>query len=156
MKKYILTIIFGFLLIQVAVSQTQEEMISKIDKEKEQINKSIKSFEKVVKTDDSTGYRYVYLKGNELQLTVATHNDKTKKNKDNWYLYNGRLIYCEIVSENYAPKKTVTVDKYYFDNGSLIAWNTNGIYIDTKSGMFKNAAEGLPPMEEVLLKDAVK
>jgi len=154
MKKYILTFIFGFILIQVVVSQTTEQKISIIDKHRKEIDDNINNFRMVVRGNDSIGYRYLYMKNNELQLTIGTYHAPTEKNKDNWYLYNGKLMFCEIVIKNADKKDSITIDKYYFDNGKLIAWYENGKFLDTNSVKYKNAAAGLPSMEEVLLKDA--
>jgi hypothetical protein len=139
MKKVIVILILAFLFIKGVNAQTLQAQIKIIDKQRQEIKSNIGNFNKIVKLEDKTGYKYVFLKGKELQLiSVRSIENDIEKNVD-WFVVDNKIIYCETLWLNITTKKIVGDDKNYFNNEHMIAWiNTEGKFIDHTSDDFKS------------------
>jgi hypothetical protein len=138
MKRIIVAIIVGFLFVQGISAQT-EKQISAVDKQWQKIKSNISSFHKEVKVENSTGYRYVYSKGKELQMITVMSKEKDIDKNVFWYFVNGKMIYSEQTWTDVYTGKIVDNEKFYFDNERLFAWIKDSKFVDTASNDFKNA-----------------
>jgi hypothetical protein len=137
MKKVIAIIILALINITGINAQTVQEQIKTIDKQCKEIKNNIGKFKKIVKSEDSTGYKYVYMKDKELQLISLQYKDKNIEKNVDWYVVKGKIVYCETLWINYSTGKRIMDDKNYFNNEHMIAWiKIDGSSIDSNSKDF--------------------
>ena len=166
MKQSFLAIAIMFLLTQGVFSQvilegmyfkSDEEQIAFIDKMKQEIKNNVNSYTKTEKVKDSTGYRYVYTKGNDLQLVTVYYKNINNIDKSvEWYFHNGQLFYSEKVWTNRTTEKVVENEKFYLNNEQLFAWFQDGKWKDVTSPAFKKMADDLAAYAAKLKEDSLK
>lgn len=95
------------------------------------INKSLTRYKKVKKElsgySDGGGTLDAYLDGKSVKKIVATHLGEAGKAVDEFYYWDGRLIFVfrkESRYDNPSSAKIVSTreDRFYFDNDQLIRW----------------------------------
>lgn len=138
-------------------AQTEKQTIADIDKTITDIKSKTSTFQKIEKVNTPEGYRFIFLKGNELQLiTVRQIENNLEKNVE-WYYVNGALVYAETVWLDNKTKKIVKNEKQYLDNGHLIAWiNPEGKLVDNNSSEFKTVDTELSAYGIKIKNDALK
>jgi outer membrane lipoprotein-sorting protein len=138
-------------------AQTEKQIMADIDKTITDIKSKINTFQKIEKGNTSKGYRFVFLKGKELQLiTVRAIEENLEKNVE-WYYVNGVLVYAETIWLDSKTKKVVKNEKTYLDNGHLIAWiNPDGKLVDSNSSEFKTVETELTAYGIKIKNEALK
>lgn len=154
MKKYYLIIFAIFSLIQGLIGQPDTLQLDKIDSLKINTLKNLPSFTKLVKVNNETGNRIVYLKNNDLKLiTVYSKDNNIEKNVE-WYFSDGELIYSEQKWIDLTTGKVINNEKIYVSNGHLIACEkTNGKFVDQDSDEFKDLDKRFAEYGEKLEKE---
>jgi len=107
--------------------------ISFIKSQFAEINKNLKSYKKVEKTDtiESTEGNEVllYYKGNEIKKVAVTYYGETGKAIQEYYFFDKKLIFCYCVDYHYNRPFTVkgggkiastTEERFYLDNGKIL------------------------------------
>lgn len=138
MKKFLTTIVTCLVLTHGVYSQTEKEQILKIDKAKLEIINNLNSYQKIEKYKDDISYKYVFLKDKELKLITLKTNDKNIEKRVSWYFVNEQLIFSEQIWINKESNEIINHEKFYTNNGNLIAWiKTDNTTEDTSSENFK-------------------
>ena len=146
MKKYLLAIVTSLMLTHGLYSQTADkQQIATIEKTIKEIQTNISKYKKTEVIKDSLGNsRDVYKDGNELKLVKVYFKDSDADKSVEWYFSNRQLVYCQ---QNWTDKKTNSPfnnQKYYLNNGHLLAGLVNDKPIDINSEAFKNVEATLP------------
>ncbi len=128
---------------QGAIGQNHKQVVSDIDKIIQEIKKNNTSFQKIEKLKDSTGYRYLYLKGDDLQLVRVFFKDEHIDKKIEWYFSKGQLIYSQQIWKDNTTGKTIDNQKCYLNNEQLITWIKSGSAVDPSTKEFKEVSAGL-------------
>ena len=143
MKKYILTALISFAIIQVVYSKTETEKIANIEKATKEIQNNLGKYLKDEQVKDSTGNRYVYKDGNELKLITVYYRDTDANKNVEWYFSNGEFIYTQTIWTDKTTNKVINSEKCYLKDGQLIAWKNNDKLLDTSSLDFKSTEAAL-------------
>ncbi len=138
-------------------AQTEKQSMLDIDKTITDIKSKISTFQKIEKVKTTEGYRFVFLKGKELQLITARQIEQNLEKNVEWYYVNGALVYAETIWLDSKTKKVVKNEKQYLDNGHLIAWiNPEGKLVDNNSAEFKTVDTELTAYGIKIKNDALK
>ena len=144
MKKAVFLIFTSLVLTQGIFAQADKQKIAGIEKTRMEIRKNITTLRKIEKSKDIHGYRDIYLKGKELQLTIVDYKDQDTDKYVEWYFSGGKLIYSEELWTNIKTSKIVNDQKYYFENDQMIAWiKKDDKMVDPKSKEFKILSQQL-------------
>jgi hypothetical protein len=143
MKKYILTALASFAIIQGVYSQTETEKIANIEKATKETQNNLGKYLKDEQVKDSTGNRYVYKEGNELKLITVYYRDTDANKNVEWYFSNGEFIYTQTIWTDKTTNKVINSEKCYLKDGQLIAWINNDKLLDTTSLDFKSTEAAL-------------
>ncbi len=138
MKQIILLIIASFVLTHGSFTQTENQQVFDINQEVQKIKNNIQEFEKIEKFKDSTGYRYVYLKDNEVQIISVLFIDENIHKKVEWYFSNGELIYSEKIWTNIDSNIVIENELCYLGGRKLILWTKGNDVVDDTSKEFKD------------------
>jgi len=98
-----------------------------------EINKNLKSYKKIEKTDTAETTEgnevLLYYKGNEIKKITATYYGETGKALQEYYFFNKKLIFCYFVDYHYNKPFTVkgggkiastTEERFYVDNDKIL------------------------------------
>lgn len=155
MKDYLIAILTCLTLIGEVSAQADKRQISRIDKSRLKIRNNLAGFQKnEQKLNDSTITEYAYAEGKELELVTVYVNDKTIIKNVEWYFLDKHLIYSEQIWTDPSTKNIVDKEKFYLENGHLIAWiKSNNIGVDNTSQAFKQCETKLIAYGEKLEND---
>ncbi len=138
MKKYLITLVLGCIIMQGLFAQSENQKIIEIDKTKLEIRNNISTLHKVVEVQDSAGYRYSYYNANGLTLISIYYKDKNIDKYVDWYFSNGQMIYTELTWTDNVTNKLIDNEKFYLSDGHMINWLKSGTKpVDITSKEFK-------------------
>ncbi len=137
MKKYILTALISFAIIEVVYSQTDKQQIASIEKETKEIQNKVGKYRKTEIFKDSIGNKYAYKDGNEIKLLTIYYQDTDANKNVEWYFFEEKLIYIQQIWTDKETNKIVDSKKCYLNSGQLIAWVINDKLVDANSEEFK-------------------
>ena len=151
MKKIILIILTGFVIVQNAYSQqeyviSETEQLMDIQRMREEIKNNLSTYKKVKEMKDSAGfYSYIFYKDKELKAKMISTFDPRDglKKKVEWYFANGELIHTEQTWREQKSNTLIDNQKFYLGNNQLISWTKMDRPVDKNSKEFKENGKEL-------------
>ncbi|MBV8388595.1 MAG: hypothetical protein JO080_02220 [Mucilaginibacter sp.] len=125
-----------FLILSVAAlaqNKADTAKISFIKNQYAEINKDLKSYKKVAKTDTAQSTEgnevLLYYSGNEIKKIAATYYGETGKALDEFYFFDNRVIFCYCVDYHYdvpiyakngrVKITSTTEERFYLSDGKI-------------------------------------
>lgn len=145
-----ITLILIFTLPTLLFAQSTDKQIAAIKTQTQQIENNLSTFQRT-DTNNSKGYKYVYIKNKKLQLIAVCDKGTPGIDKNvKWYFANGAMIYVFQVWTNNKTGDTIDIEKFYLANTHLIYWTKLGKPIDNNTDEFKSIATQLEAYGEKL------
>ncbi len=156
MKRITIVAVTFFLILNgVKAQQTDQGLMTNIDKQRQEIKSKMSTYRRVVRFRDSLSTKYYFYQGKELQMVTIWVKAGTVDKNIEWYFAAGKMIYSENNWKDRVTGKVTENQHYYLKNEEVFVWiKTDGSRGDATSKEFLEAKEGLSKLAGKMREDA--